>query len=157
MVAIGSATIVALSLATGLPSSAAPAATPIYLNPSYAPVERAADLVSRMTTAEKASEMDSSQAPAIPSLGVAAWGWWNESNHGVNAMTVKPTGNATTLTNTTSYPSDLAMGSTWNPDLVYSEAQRIGAEAREVAPNKDRKSTRLNSSHYSRSRMPSSA
>ena len=51
--------------------------------------------------------MNSSQAPAIPRLGVAAWGWWNESNHGVNASTITPTGNATTLTNTTSYPSDL--------------------------------------------------
>jgi len=107
---------------------------PIYLNRAYSPAERAADLVSRMTTAEKAAQMDSSQAPAIPSLGVAAWGWWNEANHGVNASTLTPTGNATTLTNTTSYPSDLSMGSTWNPDLVYGEAQQIGAEAREVSP-----------------------
>jgi beta-glucosidase len=108
--------------------------TPIYLNPAYSPAERAADLVSRMTTAEKAEEMDSSQAPAIPSLGIAAWGWWNESNHGVNASTITPTGNATTLFNTTAYPTDLSMGSTWNPSLVYQEAQQIGAEAREVSP-----------------------
>ena len=112
----------------------AAAATPIYLNRAYSPAERAADLVSRMTTAEKAAQMDSSQAPAIPSLGVAAWGWWNEANHGVNASTITPAGNATTLTNTTSYPSDLSMGSTWNPDLVYQEARQIGAEAREVSP-----------------------
>jgi beta-glucosidase len=133
--AIGAVTLSTLSLA-GLPSSAAaPApATPIYLDPSYQPVERAADLVSRMTTAEKAAQMDSSQAPAIPRLGVAAWGWWNEANHGVNASTITPTGNATTLTNTTSYPSDLSMGSTWNRDLVYQEAGQIGAEAREVSP-----------------------
>ncbi|MGE5136267.1 MAG: glycoside hydrolase family 3 C-terminal domain-containing protein [Gemmatimonadota bacterium] len=87
-----------------------------------------------MTTAEKAAQMDSSQAPAIPRLGVAAWGWWNESNHGVNASTLTPSGNATILTNTTSYPSDLSMGSTWNPGLVYQEARQIGAEAREVSP-----------------------
>lgn len=110
------------------------AATPIYLNSAYAPAERAADLVSRMTTAEKAAEMDSTKAPAIPRLGVAEWGWWNESNHGVNALTINPTGNATTLINTTSCPSDLSMGSTWNPDLVYREARQIGAEAREVVP-----------------------
>ena len=78
-------------------------------------MERAVDLVSRMTLAEKAAQMDSSRPPAIPRLGVAAWGWWNEANHGVNALTTTPTGNATTLTNTTSYPSDLSMGSTWNP------------------------------------------
>jgi beta-glucosidase len=136
---IGVATV-ASSLAGVRPSTAAtltrassPAA-PIYLNPAYPPAERAADLVSRMTTAEKAAQMDSTKAPAITRLGVAEWGWWNESNHGVNALTINPTGNATTLTNTTSYPSDLSMGSTWNPDLVYREARQIGAEAREVVP-----------------------
>lgn len=108
---------------------------PIYLNPAYPPAERAADLVSRMTTAEKAEEMNSTGAPAIPSLGVAAWGWWNESNHGVSFLTLKPTGNASILFNTTTYPTDLAMGSTWNPRLVYTEARQIGAEAREVVPN----------------------
>jgi beta-glucosidase len=109
-------------------------ATPIYLNPAYPPAERAADLVSRMTTAEKAAQMDSNQAPTIPRLGVAAWGWWNESNHGVSFLSLNPTGNASILVNTTTYPTDLAMGSTWNPGLVYAEARQIGAEAREVAP-----------------------
>jgi beta-glucosidase len=65
---------------------------------------------------------------------VAAWGWWNESNHGVNASTINPAGNARALVNTTSYPSDLSLGSTWNPDLVYRETRQIGAEAREVSP-----------------------
>ncbi len=113
----------------------AAASVPIYLNPAYSAVERATDLVSRMTLAEKAGQMISSRPPAIPRLGVAAWGWWNESNHGVNALTLTPSGNATTIDNTTSYPSDLSLGSTWNPDLVYHEAGMIGAEAREVAPN----------------------
>lgn len=141
-IAIGLGAMAAASLVGAAPSTAAALtgthaasqATPIYLNPAYPPAERAADLVSRMTTAEKAEEMDSSRAPAIPRLGVAAWGWWNESNHGVNASTLTPTGNATTLINTTSYPTDLAMGSTWNPGLVYREARQIGAEAREVSP-----------------------
>ncbi|MDH2414405.1 glycoside hydrolase family 3 C-terminal domain-containing protein [Nocardioides sp. CER19] len=126
-------------------SSSAPGAssTPVYLNRSYTPVERAADLVSRMTLAEKAQEMNSSRAPAIPRLGIAAWGWWNESNHGVNASTITPTGNATTLTNTTSYPSDLSMGSTWDPKLVYREASLIGDEARDTAPD-----NRLNLDFY---------
>ena len=115
--------------------AAATTVTPIYLDRSYSPVERATDLVSRLTLAEKAQQMDSSQAPAIPRLGVAAYGWWNEANHGVNALTTTPSGNATTQTNTTSYPSDLSMGSTWNPSLVYQEAGKISDEAREVVPN----------------------
>lgn len=122
------------TVAATAPSASAKTAEPIYLNHDYSPVERATDLVSRMTLAEKAAQMDSSRAPAIPRLGVAAWGWWNESNHGVNALTLTPSGNATTLTNTTSYPSDLSMGSTWNPDLAYNEAGKIGDEARDVAP-----------------------
>ena len=56
--------------------------TPIYENRSYSPAERAADLVSRMTLAEKASQMISSQAPAIPRLGIQAYGWWNEALQG---------------------------------------------------------------------------
>ena len=116
-------------------SGPAAARVPIYLNPAYSPTERAVNLVSRMSLAEKAAQMDSSRPPAIARLGVAAWGWWNESNHGVNALTATPSGNATTVTNTTSYPSDLSMGSTWNPALVYQEAGMIGDEAREVAPN----------------------
>jgi beta-glucosidase len=144
--AIGLAALAGATLASAVPSAAtasapgAPArpadsSVPIYLNPAYPAAERAADLVSRMTTAEKAAEMNSTGAPAIPSLGVAAWGWWNESNHGASFLTLKPTGNATRLFNTTTYPTDLALGSTWNPNLVYTEARQIGAEAREVAPN----------------------
>jgi beta-glucosidase len=134
--ALAGATLAGAGPAAARVASPGRAATapPIYLNPAYPPAERAADLVSRMTTAEKAAEMDSSRAPAIPRLGVAAWGWWNESNHGVNASTLTPSGNATILVNTTSYPSDLSMGSTWNPGLVYREARQIGAEAREVSP-----------------------
>ncbi len=126
---------VATPAASASVSVSAKSATPIYLNSKYTPVERATDLVSRMTLAEKAAQMDSSRPPAISRLGVAAWGWWNEANHGINAQTLTPSGNATTLTNTTSYPSDLSLGSTWDPDLVYKEAGLIGDEARDTVPN----------------------
>ena len=44
-------------------------------------------------------------------------------------------GNATTLTNTTSYPIDLSLGSSWDPDLIYRVAHaRSSDEAREVVP-----------------------
>ncbi|MBV8991047.1 MAG: hypothetical protein JO372_21035, partial [Solirubrobacterales bacterium] len=88
---------------------------PIYLNRSYSPVERAADLVSRMTLTEKASQMNSSAAPAIPRLGVQAYGWWNEALHGVSRLQLEPSGNATVLDNTTSYPISLTLGSSWDP------------------------------------------
>jgi beta-glucosidase len=110
------------------------ASSPIYLNHSYSFAERAADLVSRMTLAEKASQMDSSAAPAIPRLGVQAYGWWNEALHGVSRLQLNPSGNATVLDNTTSYPTSLALGSSWDPNLMYQEASTISDEAREVAP-----------------------
>ena len=112
------------------PVAAAP--TPIYLDTSYSFQERAADLVSRMTLQEKASQMVSSQSPAITRLGVPAYGWWNEALHGVSRSQTATSGNATTLTNTTSYPIDQSLGSTWNPDLIYRVASQIGDEAREV-------------------------
>src|SRR5690242_21006420 len=86
-VAAALAVVVAIPVAV---SAAGPrhstARTPIYLNRAYSPAERAADLVSRMTLSEKASQMDSSQAPAIPRLGVPAYGWWNEALHGVSRL-----------------------------------------------------------------------
>jgi len=104
----------------------------IYLDPAYSPAERAADLVARMTLPEKASQMISSRAPAIPRLGVAAYGWWNEAAHGVAREQTNDGDNPPDLTNTTSYPVSLSLGSTWNPSLVYREASMISDEAREV-------------------------
>src|SRR3954452_16273219 len=108
--------------------------TPVYLDRHYSYAERAADLVSRMTPAEKASQLVSSQAPAIPRLGIRPWGQWNEALHGVSRSQLTYNNNATTLTNTTSYPTDQTMGSSWDPDLMYRVASAIGDEAREVSP-----------------------
>jgi beta-glucosidase len=131
-----SATLVLLTGTTPIAATTpAHPTVPIYLNTAYSPEERAADLVSRLTLQEKADEMNSSQAAAIPRLGIAAYGWWNESAHGVARQQTNNGGNPPTLTNTTSYPVDLSLGSTWNPALMYSEAGMISDEAREVAPN----------------------
>jgi beta-glucosidase len=127
-----------LGLGVAMPADSAvtsSAATPIYKNRSYSFAERAADLVSRMTLAQKASQMNSSFAPAIPSLGVPQWGWWNEALHGVSREQLLNNANATTLTNTTSYPDDQSLGSTWDPNLIYNVASSISDEAREVVTN----------------------
>jgi beta-glucosidase len=88
-----------------------------------------------MTLAQKASQMNSSFSPAIPSLGVPQWGWWNEALHGVAREQLLNNANATTLINTTSYPDDQALGSTWDPSLIYKVATEISDEAREVVTN----------------------
>ena len=86
-----------------------------------------------MTLAEKASQADSSIAPAIPRLGVQQYGWWNEALHGVARSQLTNNANATILTNTTSYPIDQAIGASWDPDLIYRVAvadRRRGARGR---------------------------
>jgi len=108
--------------------------TPIYLDTSYSFEERAADLVSRMTLQEKASQMISSRAPAISRLGIREYGWWNEALHGVSRLQLNSSGNATVLNNTTSYPIALSLGSSWDPELMYREAVLMSDEAREVVP-----------------------
>jgi beta-glucosidase len=117
---------------------------PIYLDTSYSFEERAADLISRMTLQEKASLMISSRAAAISSLGIREYGWWNEALHGVSALQLNATGNSTIIWNTTSYPISIALGSSWDPELMYREAVMISDEAREVVPE-----NRLNLTFYS--------
>ena len=75
--------------------------------------------------------------------GIPAYGWWNEALHGINAQTYGG-GNATTLTNTTSYPIDLSRGSSWDPALTYQVAQAESDEARELVPG-----NKLNLDFYS--------
>jgi len=87
-----------------------------------------------MTLAEKASQMVSSQAPAIPRLGISAWGWWNEAAHGVADMQLQSGTETTPLINTTIYPDDLALASSWDPSLAYAQGSAISDEARDVAP-----------------------
>jgi beta-glucosidase len=116
----------------------------LYLDSSYSFAERAADLVSRMTVAERAAQTISSRAPAIPRLGISPYGWWNEALHGVSRSTITENANATTLNNTTSYPIDQSLGSSWDPELIHRVASEIGDEAREVSPE-----NKLNLDFYS--------
>ncbi|NHC16477.1 glycoside hydrolase family 3 C-terminal domain-containing protein, partial [Motilibacter deserti] len=55
-----------------------------------------------------------------------------EALHGVAREQLVNNQNATVLNNTTSYPLSLSLGSTWDPELQYTEATAISDEAREV-------------------------
>ena len=74
-------------------------------------------------------------APVQMFVGIPAYGWWNEALHGINAESLNPSGNAVTLTNTTSYPIDLSRAASWDPALTYQVAQAESDEAREVVRN----------------------
>lgn len=96
--------------------------TPAYLDTSLSFEERAADLVSRMTLEEKAQQTITSNAAAIPRLGVSEYNYWSEGLHGVARS-----GNAT------SFPHGLGIASTWNTDLVQEMGDAISDEARGYA------------------------
>jgi beta-glucosidase len=85
---------------------------------AQSPAQRAADLVSRMTLDEKASQMRD-HADSIPRLGVPKYDWWNEAAHGVaNA------GEATV------FPQVIGLAATWDTALVHRVGEVISTEGR---------------------------
>ncbi len=91
---------------------------PPYLDPALTPEQRAADLVSRMTLAEKVSQMQNI-AVAIPRLGIPAYDWWNEALHGDARAGVA-----------TVFPQAIGLAATWDTDLMHRIADTISTEAR---------------------------
>ena len=79
---------------------------------------RARELVSRMTVEEAAGQLIFN-APAIERLGIPAYNWWNESLHGVARA-----GTATV------FPQAIAMAATFDPELVFNEAEVCATEGR---------------------------
>jgi beta-glucosidase len=90
---------------------------PAYLNPSLPAEQRAADLVSRMTLQEKASQLVN-QARAIPRLKVPAYDWWSESLHGV------------AVNGTTEFPEPIGLAATFDAPAIHQMAIVIGVEGR---------------------------
>ena len=107
-----------LALLAALAASVLSAQTPLYRNTS-APIEqRVDDLISRMTSAEKISQL-MNDSPAIDRLGIPAYNWWNESLHGVARS-----GRATV------FPQAIGIAATWDTDLMFRVATAISDEAR---------------------------
>ncbi len=88
-----------------------------YMNPSLPPEQRAADLVRRMTLAEKATQMQNNSA-AVPRLNVPAYQWWSEALHGVINQGV------------TEYPEPIGLAATFDAPGIHAMAGQIGIEGR---------------------------
>ncbi len=80
--------------------------------------ERVEDLVSRMTTQEKVTQLFNEAAP-IERLGIPAYNWWNECLHGVARA-----GKATV------FPQAIGLSATFDQDLMFRVADAISDEAR---------------------------
>ncbi len=89
-----------------------------YQNPELSAIQRADDLLSRLTLEEKVSlMMDTS--PAIPRLGIPQFQWWNEALHGVGRN-----GFATV------FPITMAMAASWDDALLHQVFTAVSDEAR---------------------------
>jgi beta-glucosidase len=95
------------------------AAPPVYLDPNQPIDKRVDDLISRMTLEEKATELDH-KASGIDRLRIPQWGGWNQCLHGIWSKS----------RTTTLFPVSIAMGATWDPDLVREETTAISDEGR---------------------------
>lgn len=105
--------------------------TPLYRDTRYSFAQRAADLVSCMTLAEKVAQLQSNSAPAIPRLGVQQYTYWSEGQHGVNTMFADTNnGGVTGGVHATSFPTNFAATMAWDPQLTYQETTAISDEAR---------------------------
>lgn len=80
--------------------------------------ELAKALVAKMTLEEKASQLRF-DAPAIESLGVPAYNWWNEGLHGVARAGVA-----------TSFPQAIGMAAAFDRDLMQQVGDVIAVEGR---------------------------
>ena len=98
--------------------------SPVYLDPSKPQEQRIADLISRLTLEEKATQLNHLNT-GIPRLNVPMWGGWNQTLHGV--WSKEPT---------TLFPAAIAMGATWDPALVHVIADAMSDEARALYNSK---------------------
>ncbi|MCD8148446.1 MAG: glycoside hydrolase family 3 C-terminal domain-containing protein [Clostridiales bacterium] len=80
--------------------------------------KKAAELVSRMTIEEKASQLRF-DAPAIPRLDIPAYNWWNEALHGVARA-----GTATV------FPQAIAMAAMFDEEKMREIGEVISTEGR---------------------------
>ncbi|MBN2424657.1 MAG: glycoside hydrolase family 3 C-terminal domain-containing protein [Calditrichaceae bacterium] len=79
--------------------------------------ERLNDLIGLMTIEEKIGQL-SNQTKEIQRLNVPKYNYWSEALHGILDVGV------------TSFPQVVALGATWDPDLVFRVASAISDEAR---------------------------
>jgi beta-glucosidase len=88
-----------------------------YMDTKQSPVERATDLVHRMTLAEKATQMYNNSA-AVARLNIPAYQWWSEALHGVINQGV------------TEYPEPIGLAATFDTPGIHTMATQIGIEGR---------------------------
>ncbi|TKW00457.1 hypothetical protein SEVIR_8G110500v4 [Setaria viridis] len=112
------------------PSSAEASQGYAFCDTTLGPAQRAADLVSRLTPAEKVAQLGD-VAPGVPRLGVPGYKWWNEALHGLatsgKGLHFDAVGGVRAAT---SFPQVLLTAAAFDDDLWLRIGQAIGREAR---------------------------
>jgi beta-glucosidase len=135
---LGIALTASLGVAACRQTSTSPAASaPAYKDPQQAVERRVDDLLARMTAEEKTRLLAGSgwmestpvERLGIPAIKMADGPMGIRSWLGPSSMTNVA---ETTVVEATSFPSGVAMASTWNTDLVEEEGRVIAQELRAV-------------------------
>src|SRR5579859_5081025 len=92
----------------------------IWRDPSMPMGARVQDLISRMSLAEKASQL-MADAPALPRLGIPAYSYRNECAHGVADAGIA-----------TVFPQTIGMAATWDGPLIHQEGDAAATEGRAI-------------------------
>ncbi len=109
----------AFSLLAGAVVCAGQALSPLPFRDTKRPIEeRISDLIGRLSLEEKAQQLNHTNH-GLTRLGIPMWGGWNQTLHGV--WSKEPT---------TLFPAAIAMGATWDPELMHRVATAMSDEAR---------------------------
>jgi beta-glucosidase len=108
----------------------------IYQNPSASIEDRVADLLSRMTVAEKINQMSVRMAAGDPPETAARLnneaqrGAMEQSRHAIPLLMTRESSHGLNTAGVTSFPACIALATSWDEDLNYRIGRVIAAEAR---------------------------
>jgi beta-glucosidase len=123
--------VTVLALVLLVPTTAAAGTTYQYpfRDPGLPLATRIADLLSRLTLAEKVSMLHQYE-PAIPRLGIPSFKTGTEALHGIAWSTDINNAGAVVTANGTVFPQAVGLASTWDPALIKQVGNAVGQEAR---------------------------
>ena len=102
---------------------------PVFCDPTQPFAARARELVSKLTLAEKVSQLSNGKPPQpIPRLGIPAYEWWGEASHGIAtsaSVTFRPP-----TPSATSFPEQIGTAASFDAELFGMVGEAIGKEAR---------------------------
>jgi beta-glucosidase len=97
----------------------------IYTNPKASAAARVSDVINRLTFDEKLTltgGWNSMHFPGIPRLGLSPV-YFSDASQGIHVKNL-----CVKVGKSTSFPCELALAATWDPELAYTYAKSIGDE-----------------------------